>query len=32
VQWYKPGKGATLDELTEQAMLLFLPYNPRRPA
>jgi AcrR family transcriptional regulator len=32
VQWYKPGKGATLDQLTEQAMLLFLPDNPRRPA
>jgi len=32
VQWYKPGKGATLDELTEQAMLLFLPDTPRRPA
>ena len=25
VQWYKPGKGASLDELTEQAMKLFLP-------
>jgi AcrR family transcriptional regulator len=32
VQWYKPGKGATLDELTEQAMLLFLPHQPRRTA
>ena len=25
VQWYKPKQGASLDELTEQAMLLFLP-------
>jgi len=25
VQWYKPKKGASLDELTEQAMLLFVP-------
>lgn len=30
VQWYKPGKGASLDELTEQAMLLFLPDATRR--
>jgi AcrR family transcriptional regulator len=25
VQWYKPKQGASLDELTEQAMQLFLP-------
>jgi len=25
VQWYKPKKGASLDELTEQAMQLFVP-------
>jgi AcrR family transcriptional regulator len=25
VQWYKPKQGASLDQLTEQAMLLFLP-------
>ena len=25
VQWYKPTKRATLDQLTEQAMLLFVP-------
>jgi AcrR family transcriptional regulator len=25
VQWYKPTKGASLDELTEQAMQLFVP-------
>ncbi len=25
VQWYKPKQGASLDELTEQAMRLFLP-------
>jgi hypothetical protein len=25
VQWYKPKPGASLDELTEQAMRLFLP-------
>jgi AcrR family transcriptional regulator len=30
VQWYKPKQGASLDELTEQAMQLFIP--PRRPA
>jgi AcrR family transcriptional regulator len=30
VQWYKPNQGASLDELTDQAMQLFIP--PRRPA
>ena len=30
VQWYKPRPGATLDELTEQAMLLFLPAETPR--
>jgi AcrR family transcriptional regulator len=30
VQWYKPRPGATLDELTEQAMLLFLPADTAR--
>lgn len=29
VQWYKPRRGSTLDELTEQAMQLFAP--PKRP-
>ena len=29
VQWYKPKQGASLDELTQQAMQLFIP--PRRP-
>ena len=28
VQWYKPKQGASLDELTEQAMQLFLPRHP----
>jgi AcrR family transcriptional regulator len=32
VQWYKPRPGASLDELTDQAMLLFLPDNSRRTA
>jgi TetR/AcrR family transcriptional regulator, cholesterol catabolism regulator len=32
VQWYKPKAGASLDELSEQAMRLFLPDTPRRPA
>jgi AcrR family transcriptional regulator len=32
VQWYKPGQGASLDELSEQAMRLFLPHLPRRAA
>ena len=32
VQWYKPRQGASLDELTDQAMLLFLPDNSRRTA
>ena len=27
VQWYKPKLGASLDELTEQVMQLFLPRN-----
>jgi len=27
VQWYKPKQGASLDELTEQVMQLFLPRN-----
>jgi hypothetical protein len=27
VQWYKPGQGASLDELTEIAMQLFLPHR-----
>lgn len=30
VQWYKPKRGASLDELTDQAMQLFAPQ--RRPA
>lgn len=28
VQWYKPKKGASLDELTETAMQLFVPHRP----
>jgi AcrR family transcriptional regulator len=32
VQWYKPRPDASLDELTDQAMLLFLPDNSRRLA
>jgi TetR/AcrR family transcriptional regulator, cholesterol catabolism regulator len=32
VQWYKPKAGASLDELTDQAMLLFLPDTRRRHA
>lgn len=32
VQWYKPRPDASLDELTDQAMLLFLPDNSRRTA
>jgi AcrR family transcriptional regulator len=32
VQWYKPRPHSTLDDLTDQAMLLFLPDNPRSTA
>lgn len=32
VQWYKPKKGASLDDLSDQAMQLFLPTPQRRPA
>jgi TetR/AcrR family transcriptional regulator, cholesterol catabolism regulator len=32
VQWYKPRPDASLDELTDQAMLLFLPDTPRSTA
>ena len=31
VQWYKPGKGASLEQLTDTAMQLFVPTTPRRP-
>ena len=31
VQWYSPKKGASLDELTEQAMRLFVPHGGSRP-
>ena len=30
VQWYKPRQGASLDELSEQAMRLFVPTSYRR--
>lgn len=32
VQWYKPKKGASLDDLSDQAMRLFLPTPQRRHA
>ena len=32
VQWYKPKKGLSLDELTDQAMQLFVPAPQRRRA
>jgi TetR/AcrR family transcriptional regulator, cholesterol catabolism regulator len=32
VQWYKPARGASLDRLTDEAMLLFLPDTVRRHA
>ena len=32
VQWYKPKKGASLDELTDVAMQLFVPLCGRAPA
>ena len=31
VQWYKPGKGASLEQLTDTAMQLFVPTTSRRP-
>jgi AcrR family transcriptional regulator len=31
VQWYKPKQGASLDDLTDTAMQLFVPMTPRRP-
>ena len=30
VQWYKPGQGATLEQLCDQAMQLFIPATQRR--